>query len=85
MSCERHDACVAFALGLSPWRSCAIRACSSSSFFDVQAFLRSLKTREKAELVEAISRIVARYPQVLALLGVQGFDDEDSDPDAWTD
>jgi len=56
-----------------------------SSFLDVQAFLRSLKTREKAELVDAISGIVTRYPQVLALLGVQGFDDEDSDPDAWTD
>lgn len=56
-----------------------------SSFFDVRAFLRSLETREKAELVDAITRIVARHPRVLALLGVQGFDDEDSDPDAWTD
>jgi hypothetical protein len=46
-----------------------------SSFFDVRAFLRSLRSRDKAELVDAIGRIVASYPQVLALLGVHGFDD----------
>lgn len=50
-----------------------------SSFFDVRAFLRSLNTRDKAELVDAIGRIVASYPQALALLGVQGFDDEGDD------
>ncbi len=50
-----------------------------SSFFDVMAFLRSLDTRDKAELVDAIGRIVASYPQTLALLGVQGFNDETDD------
>ncbi len=55
------------------------------SFFDVQAFLRSLRTREKTELVEAISGIVAHYPQTLALLGVPGFDDENTDSDGWTE
>jgi len=43
------------------------------------AFLRSLDTRDKAELVDAIGRIVASYPQTLALLGVQGFNDETDD------
>ena len=56
-----------------------------SSFFDVRAFLRSLETRTKAELVGAISRIVAHYPQVLALFGVQGVDNEDSGPNLWAD
>jgi hypothetical protein len=48
------------------------------SFFDVRVFLRSLGDRRKAELIDAIGRIILRFPDALGLLGVPGFDEEDS-------
>jgi uncharacterized Zn finger protein len=45
------------------------------SFFDVDHFLETLAGRPKAELVEAIGRLIARAPEGLAALGVKGFED----------
>ena len=47
------------------------------SFFDVDGFLKSLAGRPKAELIEAIGKLVARAPAGLATLGIKGFDAED--------
>jgi hypothetical protein len=53
------------------------------SFFDVEAFLRGLDAREKAELIETIGKIVLAFPQTLDLFGVAGFDEADDDEDGW--
>lgn len=52
-----------------------------SSFFDVAAFLRSLRSCEKPELIEAIGRMVVAYPSALRLLGVAGFDVDETEVD----
>lgn len=49
------------------------------SFLDVDAFLRGLDTREKAELIETVGKIVVAFPQTLGLFGVAGFDEIDDD------
>ena len=51
--------------------------------FNVEAFLRGLDTRGKAELIEAIGKIVVAFPQTLELFGVAGFDETDDDDDGW--
>lgn len=51
------------------------------SFLDVEAFLQGLDMCEKAELIEAIGKIVAAFPQTLGLFGLAGFDDTDDDDD----
>lgn len=51
------------------------------SFLDVEAFLRGLDAREKAELIETIGKIVAAFPQTLGLFGVAGFDENEDDGD----
>lgn len=74
----------------SDWRPCkhvhALEAtwrANRPSFFDVDRFLETLAGRPKAELVEAIGRLIARAPEGLAALGVKGFDDrEPEDPEA---
>lgn len=47
------------------------------SFFDVDGFLKTLASRPKADLVDAIGRLIARAPEGLAALGVKGFEDEE--------
>lgn len=49
------------------------------SFLDVEAFLRGLDARGKAELIETIGKIVAAFPQTLGLFGVAGFDETGDD------
>jgi uncharacterized Zn finger protein len=74
----------------SDWRPCKhVRALEETwranrrSFFDVDGFLATLAGRPKAELMEAIGRLIARAPEGLAALGVKGFDDaEPEDPEA---
>jgi hypothetical protein len=51
------------------------------SFLDVEAFLRGLDTRGKAELIETIGKIVVAFPQTLGLFGVAGFEESDDDDD----
>jgi uncharacterized Zn finger protein len=48
-----------------------------SSFFDLRSFLRSLETRDRRDLVEAIGEIVVRHPALLGLFGVPGFEEGD--------
>lgn len=55
------------------------------SFLDVEAFLRGLDSREKAELIETIGKIVLAFPRTLELFGVAGFDETDDDDDELTD
>ncbi len=55
------------------------------SFLDMEVFLRALDTREKAELIETIGRIVIAYPQTLGFFGVARFDESDHDDDELTD
>lgn len=45
------------------------------SFFDLDGWLKGLAQQSKAELVEAIGRIVKQYPETLGLLGVEGFEE----------
>lgn len=52
------------------------RVVNPRSFFDVDNFLKTLAARPKAELVEAMGRLIARAPEGLAALGVKGFEDE---------
>jgi uncharacterized Zn finger protein len=74
----------------SEWRPCKhVRALEATwrvnrpSFFDVDRFLATLAGRPKAELVEAIGRLIARAPEGLAALGIEGFEDgEPEDPEA---
>lgn len=74
----------------SEWRPCKhVRALEATwrvsrpSFFDVDRFLETLAGWPKAELVEAIGRLIARAPEGLAALGVKGFEDgEPEDPEA---
>lgn len=74
----------------SEWRPCKhVRALEGTwranrpSFFDADRFLETLAGRPKAELVEAIGRLIARAPEGLAALGVKGFEDgEPEDPEA---
>jgi len=47
------------------------------SFFDADSFLKTLAGRPKADLVDAIGRLIARAPEGLAALGVKGFEDEE--------
>ena len=59
-----------------------------TSFFDVDGFLKTLAGRPKAELIDAIGKLISRAPEGLAALGIKGFDyDEDEeteeDDDAW--
>ena len=49
------------------------------SFLDVDAFLRELDARGKAELIETIGKIVVAFPQTLGVFGVAGFDEADDD------
>lgn len=56
-----------------------------ASFLDVEAFLRGLDSRGKAELIETIGRIIVAFPQTLALFGVAGFDATDTGDDGWAD
>jgi repressor LexA len=49
------------------------------SFLDVEAFLRGLDAREKAELIETIGKIVVAFPQTLGLFGVAGFAESGDD------
>lgn len=73
----------------SEWRPCKhVHALEGTwrvnrpSFFDVDSFLKTLAGRPKAELVEAIGRLIARAPEGLAALGVKGFEDaEPEDPE----
>ncbi|MEO8624417.1 MAG: SWIM zinc finger family protein [bacterium] len=45
------------------------------SFFDADAFLRTLQSVAKAELIETIGRIIVAFPQTLGLFDVAGFDE----------
>lgn len=74
----------------SEWRPCKhVHALERTwranrrSFFDVGGFLKTLAGRPKATLVEVIGRLIARAPEGLAALGVEGFEDgEPEDPEA---
>ena len=57
---------------------------NADSFLDVEAFLRGLDARGKAELIETIGKIVVAFPQTLELFGVAGFDETHDDEDGWT-
>lgn len=54
-----------------------------NSFFDMPAFLRVLRSRQKEDLIDSIDRIVTAFPAALGVLGVDGFDSDDTDVDAW--
>lgn len=56
------------------------------SFFDGDGYLATLAHRSKAELIDAIGRLIARGPEGLTALGAKGFDDdEEEDPAAEGD
>ena len=55
------------------------------SFFDADAFLRSLDSAEKRELIETIGKIVIAFPQTLGHFGVAGFDDVEHDEADYDD
>lgn len=60
----------------------AVRAtweANPDSFFDVDAFLRTLDAAEKADLIETIGKIVVACPQALGVLGVAEFTEADDD------
>lgn len=68
----------------SDWRPCKHVAAlertwsvNPRSFFDADGYLKTLADPPKAELVEAIGRLISRAPEELAALGVRGFEDED--------
>lgn len=70
----------------SDWRPCKHVAAlertwraNPRSFFDADGYLKTLADRPKAVLIEAIGRLIARAPEGLAALGVQGFEDEGED------
>ena len=54
------------------------------SFFAVDDWLKGLAQQSKAELVEAIERIVKEYPETLGVLGVEGFEEVEEE-DEWYD
>lgn len=59
---------------------------SPDSFFDLDAWLKDLSKQSKAELIEAIDRIVKEYPETLGVLGVEGFEEvEGEGEDEWYD
>jgi uncharacterized Zn finger protein len=49
------------------------------SFFDLDEWLKKLQKESKASLVEAIGTMVAAFPQLLAVFGVPGFEEDDED------
>lgn len=49
------------------------------SFFDVDAFLKTLAGRPKAELIATIGKLISRAPEGLSALGVKGFEEVDLD------
>ena len=49
------------------------------SFFDLDGWLKELSQQPKAELVEAIGRIVKEFPEALGVLGVDGFEEVEED------
>ena len=56
------------------------------SFFDVDRFLKTLAVRPKAELIDAIGKLIGCAPEGLAALGVEGFDAEeveDEEDNEW--
>lgn len=46
------------------------------SFFDLDDWLKTLAKQSKAELVEAIGKMVVESPELLGLFGVEGFEEE---------
>ena len=43
------------------------------SFFDLGQFLKSIGTKPKAELVDALRRVLVAYPECLSVFAVPGF------------
>ncbi|MBI3328757.1 MAG: hypothetical protein HYZ81_18895 [Nitrospinae bacterium] len=50
-----------------------------NSFYDLRSLATHLEQRSPTELSALIVQIATRYPQVLGILGVDGFTDEDDD------
>lgn len=51
------------------------------SFYDLRSLATQLEQRPPAELSVLIIQIATRYPQVLGMLGVEGFADEEEEDD----
>ena len=47
---------------------------SPESFFDLGQFLKGLAAKPKAELIDALRRVLIAYPESLSVLGVPGFE-----------
>jgi hypothetical protein len=64
-------------------RSCRLRPRSSA---DLDGIFMRLETKEKGDLVRLMREVAIRAPTSLAVLGVEGFDDESGqDEDSWGD
>ena len=51
------------------------------SFFDLDEWLESLMKQSKADLIEAIGRMVVESPALLSLFGVPGFEEQCDEED----
>ncbi len=48
----------------------------------MDGFLKTLAGRPKAELIKVVGKLIARAPECLAALGVNGFDEEEDGDEA---
>ena len=78
-SCPSTQAPCKHVIGLEQtWRM------NPESFLDLDAFIDELRERPREELLQMFGQLVIRWPQVLALLGLPGFErdaTEDADAD----
>jgi hypothetical protein len=84
---KQEDTCTCPSDSLPCKHARALRATwrtNPRSVFDVDAFIRSIASMEKADLIGTISEIVIAFPQTLGLFGIAGFD-EDGDEDDVVD
>jgi uncharacterized Zn finger protein len=51
----------------------------AQSFYDFRTLTAQLEQYSHAELVDLMTRMASRYPQILAMLGVEGFEDEEDE------
>jgi uncharacterized Zn finger protein len=51
----------------------------AQSFYDLRTLTAQLEQYSHAELVNLMIQMASRYPQTLAMLGVEGFDDEEDE------
>ena len=56
-----------------------------NSFFDLDEWLAGLMKQSKADLIEAIGKMVVEAPALLSLFGVPGFEEEGDEEDEFYD